>query len=215
MARTLARRARGGERRARRARGARAPRTAWRCSRWLPSSGPCAASSSPARAESRMTGMVRSAGSARMRLHEREAVEARHHHVAQDERRRVAPGTIASAAAPSPTASTVPALAQQPRDVVAHVGVVVGEDDARARVARRGGDGRRLVGASALPTARASSTKAPRAHGRRRQARASPRSRPRAGATGPAGCAPSNVVPLPSSARDGDLARRAGARAPE
>ena len=61
-----------------------------------------------------------------------EPVEARHHHVAQHEVGRARARMLEQRPAPSATASTVQCGAQQAGHVLAHVGVVVGEQDAAA-----------------------------------------------------------------------------------
>ena len=65
--------------------------------------------------------------------HERKAVEAGHHHVAQDERGGRAPDALQRRGAVAHRLHE-PALAEEARHVVAHVGVVVGKDDAVTRV---------------------------------------------------------------------------------
>ncbi len=62
------------------------------------------------------------------RLDERDTVEPGHHHVAEDQGRRRAPDALEGCGAVADGLDGPP-LAQDARDVLAHVGVVVGKDD--------------------------------------------------------------------------------------
>ena len=79
--------------------------------------------------------MSRSRGSARSAAQQAEAVEPRHHHVGQHE-----VGQLRAGSRPAPPRRRPPprrrsCALEQPRDVVAHVGVVVGQQDATAAAA--------------------------------------------------------------------------------
>jgi hypothetical protein len=85
-------------------------------------------------------GRRREGGVAADSVKEREPVEPRHHHVAHHEIRRIA-ADRGERLEPIAHDFDVPVLAKDARDVVAHVGVVVGDDDAGVRFVR----GRRVL----------------------------------------------------------------------
>ncbi len=74
--------------------------------------------------------MSRNRGSARIAAQQAEAVEPRHHHVAQQQVGTLRLRIACNAASPSGTACTSYWASQQAHDVVAHVGVVVRQQDA-------------------------------------------------------------------------------------
>ena len=102
--------------------------------------------SSPARAESRMNGIVRSPRR-RAAPQQLKSVEPGHHDVADDDVGPATPARAASAAVPSPTDFDLKSNAEQAGQLVAHVGVVVGDQnsgvDASAAAARGGAAGGR------------------------------------------------------------------------
>ncbi len=100
-----------------------------------PASSPAMRDSSPARADSRITGTWLRAGSARKRAHQFEAVHRGHHHVGQDEVRRMRMRRPQGGGAVFDRDDVV--AGQQPLDVVPHVAVVVGHQDASPRGDRR------------------------------------------------------------------------------
>ncbi len=86
--------------------------------------------SSPARADSRMTGSPRVFSSAANRGEQAEAVEPRHHDVAQHQVGRIGLDALEGGSSVGDGFDAVPRR-QQPADVVAHVGVVVRDEHAR------------------------------------------------------------------------------------
>ena len=82
------------------------------------------------------TGMWSVVGVAMQRCQQPEAVEAGHHHVGEHEIRRIGPGELKRGLAVGGRLHVVLG-AEQRGDVVAHVRVVVGHQNARAIGARR------------------------------------------------------------------------------
>ena len=152
-----------------RGRSVRARRRAWSGSRPRLASRPSTRASSPARADSTITGMSRKCGVLAQRAQQAEAVEPRHHDVRQDEIRFLRPDRLQRRDAVGDDLD-VPSRLEQPADVVAHVRVVVGHQDARAsrpswdrksRRRRRDRPAHRPASPSAGSQRSASSTKAP------------------------------------------------------
>ena len=147
--------------------------------------------------------MRRSAGSLADRAQQPEAVEPGHHHVGAGRGRAADAANRRERGGSVGDGLDVPALAQQAGQVVAHVGVVVGEHDPCARARARRSRAPCFSGRGEAPPfgrrvqRSASSTYGRDADGRRRQASARRRSGRPAGGRWPRGRRTEKVVPAP------------------
>ena len=126
-----------------------------------PAASPSTRASSPARADNRMHGMSAHGGIGAQLAQQRESIEAGHHHVGQHQVGRLTARGFESRLSVRHPLNVPAACAKQTGDVVAHVRVVVGDEDSATAVG--GGAARRFVAASCRPPR-------PRAPGSQRKA---------------------------------------------